>query len=237
MKSIFLIIILHFFSIKLFSQNLEYRSVNYYFDIVDKLEIEELKKSGLINDSLEVIEKYREKGQKSFNDKALNKYVDIKLNIYQSFFKDYLYQQHIEYQNEVYVLYFTMAGFDDIEWQILRWNKNDWDKSDKIDLRLVQEVKNSKTLDQSIIKYKFEPIIFNYDEGPKNSDNVRLFIKNNYLILERGNLYHSLYDMKSKKVLVNDESPWASANANDKEGMNKWIKINLHDKINKIINL
>ena len=65
-------------------------------------------------------------------------------------------------------------------------------------------------------------------------------ILNLYLIypkdeVERGNLYHSLYDLKNDKLLINNESPGTSCNANNKEEMNKWIKENLHDKIEKII--
>ena len=54
--------------------------------------------------------------------------------------------------------------------------------------------------------------------------------------MERGNLYHSLYDLKSEKIIFNEESPWTSCKAKNKEEMNKWIKENLHDKIEKIIN-
>ena len=39
-------------------------------------------------------------------------------------------------------------------------------------------------------------LFWNYDEGPKNIENINIFIKNDYLVLERGNLYHSLYDLK-----------------------------------------
>ncbi|MGB3468906.1 MAG: hypothetical protein WBA74_26715 [Cyclobacteriaceae bacterium] len=54
--------------------------------------------------------------------------------------------------------------------------------------------------------------------------------------MERGNLYHSLYDLKNQKVLINEESPWHQAEANGKDELNKWIKENLHDKIERIIN-
>ena len=37
-----------FFSFNSYSQNLEYRSVDYYFDIVEKNEIEELKKEKIV---------------------------------------------------------------------------------------------------------------------------------------------------------------------------------------------
>ena len=53
--------------------------------------------------------------------------------------------------------------------------------------------------------------------------------------MERGNLYHALYDLKNQKVLINEESPWHQAEGDGKEALNKWIKENLHDKIEKII--
>ena len=52
MKKITIILFLILCTLNSYSQNLEYRSVYYYFDIVGKLELEELKKEGIINDSL-----------------------------------------------------------------------------------------------------------------------------------------------------------------------------------------
>ena len=236
MKTSFLLLIFTLLSIKAFSQDLEYRSVDYYFDMVAKREIDEMRKEGLLDDSLNVAKKYRELGKESFNEEAAGKYYEIKAKVMQSIFKDYLFQQFVEYNNDVYVLYFSIAGFDDTEWQVLRWNKSDWDRKDKIDLQLVEGAKLAYETKEKTYKYKFQPIVFNYDEGPKNVEDVRIFIKYDYLIMERGHLYHSLYDLKHKKVIVNEESPWNASDGKGKEEMNKWIKANLHDKIAKIIN-
>ncbi|MBP6549799.1 MAG: hypothetical protein KA208_00495 [Flavobacterium sp.] len=236
MKKITIILFLILCTLNSYSQNLEYRSVYYYFDIVGKLELEELKKEGIINDSLKVVEKYKKVGKETLNKEGFDKYADIKVKILQSIFKDYLFQQYIEYKDDVYVLYFSMAGFDDTEWQILKWKKQDWNKSDKIDLRLVEDCKFKFEDNIKTKECDFIPIAFNYDEGPKNLDNVKIFIKNDFLVMERGNLYHSLYDLKSEKIIFNEESPWTSCKAKNKEEMNKWIKENLHDKIEKIIN-
>jgi hypothetical protein len=223
------------FSINSYSQNLEYRSVDYYFDIVEKNEIEELKKEGLINDSLKVVEKYRETGKENFNKIGMDKYYDVKIKVLQSLFKDYLFQQYVEYKNDIYVLYFSMAGFDDTEWQILKWKKEDWNKNEKIDKKLVEDCKFKFEDNETSRECNFIPIAFNYDEGPKNLNDVKIFVQKDFLILKRGNLYHSLYDLKDDKLLINNESPGTSCNANNKEEMNKWIKENLHDKIEKII--
>ena len=53
--------------------------------------------------------------------------------------------------------------------------------------------------------------------------------------MERSGLYYSLYDLKANKLLINDESPWNSAEDNSEEGLQNWIKENLHNKIQKII--
>lgn len=236
MKKIITLIFLILQSYLSNSQNLEYRSVDYYFDIVKKLELEKLKKEGIINDSLEITEKYREVGKETLNKKGFEKYTDIKVEILQSIFKDYLFQQYIEYKNDIYVLYFSMAGFEDTEWQILKWRKQDWDRSDKIDLRLVDNCKFKFEKNENTKECNFIPIAFNYDEGPKNLKNAKIFIKNDFLIMERGHLFHTLYDLKNEKLILNEESPWHSSMAKDENEMNKWIKENLHDKIELIIN-
>lgn len=49
MKQHIIFLFLLFIPLNSYSQHLEYRSVEYYFDIVKKSEIEELKKEGLLN--------------------------------------------------------------------------------------------------------------------------------------------------------------------------------------------
>ena len=236
MRRIITFIFLIFTTLNLFSQELKYRGVEYYFDIVKKSEFEELKKVGILNDSLKITEKFKEKGKESLNKIGRDKYFDIKTKVLQSIFKDYLFQQFIEYENDVYILYFSMAGFDDTEWQILKWKKEEWNKNDKIDKKLVENCKFKFEDNETSKECNFTPIAFNYDEGPKNLNDVKIFIKNDFLVMERGNLYHSLYDLKNNKLIINNESPWTSCKGKDKEEMNKWIKENLHNKIEEIIN-
>jgi len=234
MKQIILLIFT-FITLNLYSQNLEYRSVEYYFDIVEKLETEELIKAGIINDSLKINKQFKEIEEDKLNKAGFDKYVDIKVKVLQSLFKDYLYQQDLEYKDDIYVLYFSMAGLDDTEWQILKWKKQDWNKSDRIDLSIVEDCKSQYENNEKSKQCNFIPIAFNYDEGPKNLNDVKIFIKNDFLIMERGNLYHTLYDLKNEKLILNIESPFASSKAKNKEEMNKWIKKNLHNQIEQII--
>jgi hypothetical protein len=206
------------------NQELEYRSVEFYFDQIAELEINELIKQNVLIDSLTIADKYLDKETEGLNKEGSMKYMESRMNVYQSFFKDYLYQQHLEYDDNVYVLYFTIAGFDDVEWDIVKWNKSDWKNDDKLS-------RDKLKSDTSLTK-----IFWNYDEGPKNMENIRLFVENDYLVFERGNLYHSLYDLKADSLLFNEESPWHASDGEDKDKMNEWIKTNLHDKIEEKLN-
>ncbi|RYZ90398.1 MAG: hypothetical protein EOO68_24600 [Moraxellaceae bacterium] len=114
---------------------------------------------------------------------------------------------------------------DDVEFQIVKWKKQDWPKSDKLSKDIIDKPNQT-----------FQKIAFNYDEGPKNLENVKMFIKNDYLVMERNGLYHSLYDLRTNELIINDESPWHSASVDNLETMNKWIKDNIHLKIEEKIN-
>ena len=218
-----LIVILSIWTYSCQSQELECRSVEFYFDQIAELEINELIDQKVLIDSTTIADNYLNKETKGFNKEGSMKYMEAKMKVYQSFFNDYLYQQHIEYGENIYVLYFTIAGFDDVEWDIVKWNKSDWKNEDKL---------SRDRLESDSVLTK---IFWNYDEGPKNMENIRLFIQKNYLIFERGNLYHSLYDLKTDSLLFNEESPWHASNGEDKAKMNEWIKTNLHDKIEEKI--
>ncbi len=206
------------------TKSLENREVDYYFAQVAEIELFELRNQKVFIDSNTISEKYLDTITNGLNEKGFKVYLDIKADVYMSFYKDYLFQQKLEYKKDLYILYFTMAGFDDMEWSIFKLKIKDWKGNERLDKAL------SKS-DESIKK-----ILWNYDEGYKNIEKIRIFIQNDYLIMERGNLYHSLYDLKKEYVILNEESPWHSSNGKTKEGMNKWIRLNLHDKIKSIIN-
>lgn len=206
------------------TKKIEDRTIDYYFEQIGKLELKQLLEQKVLIDSVTIAEKYKDSSSNHLNDEGFNKYAEIKINIYQSFFKDYLYQQKVENGNDIYVLYFTMAGYDDMEWNIIKWTKENWNEEERLSIERLENDKN------------IEKILWNYDEADKNLENIRIFIKNEYLVMERGNLFHSLYDFRSKKVIINEESPWNASNGKDKIEMNKWIKENLHDKIEQYLN-
>jgi len=224
-KTLILTLIILLTSKLIFAQVDSTRTLEYYFRIVDSLEFKEMKKAGVITDKDSVADQYFDKTTQRLNEKGFMKYAEIKGDIYLKYYKDYLFLQSINFKDDIYVLYFSVAGFDDVEFQIVKWKKQDWHNSDKLSKDIIDKPNQ-----------KFQKIAFNYDEGPKNLENVKIFIKNDYLVMERSELYHSLYDLRTNELLINDESPWHSANADNLENMNKWIKDNLHSKIEQKIN-
>jgi hypothetical protein len=209
----------------IFAQADSARTLEYYFQIVDSLELVEMKRAGVITDKDSVADQYFDKTTQRLNEKGFMKYAEIKGDIYLKYYRDYLFLQSINFKDDIYVLYFSVAGFDDVEFQIVKWKKQDWLKSDKLSKDIIDKPNQ-----------KFQKVAFNYDEGPKNLENVKMFIQNDYLVMERSGLYHSLYDLRTNELIINDESPWHSANADNLENMNNWIKENLHSKIEQKIN-
>ena len=220
-----LTIILLLTSKLIFAQADSPRTLEYYFQIVDSLELVEMKRAGLITDKDSVADQYFDKTTQRLNEKGFMKYAEIKGDIYLKYYRDYLFLQSINFNDDIYVLYFSVAGFDDVEFQIVKWKKQDWLKSDKLSKDIIDKPNQ-----------KFQKVAFNYDEGPKNLEDVKMFVKNDYLVMERSGLYHSLYDLRTNELIINDESPWHSANADNLENMNNWIKENLHSKIEQKIN-
>jgi len=225
MKGNIIVLILIFLVNFLSAQTEKKISIEHYFNTVDSLEFNKLKQEGIINSENKITREYKEKDSETLNEKGFEKLTYIRADVYMNYFKNYLLLQSLEYENFVYAFYFSVAGFDDVEFEVLRWKKENWKGEETVDKRSVYENTNKNV----------ERIAFNYDEGPKNLENPRIFIDKNYLVMERNGLYYSLYDLKANKLLINDESPWNSAEDNSEEGLNKWIKENSHNKIQKII--
>jgi len=229
MRTDILMVLMLMVSVNFYPQQLKYRSVNHYLEIFKKEEINKLKEKGLLDQDLNIVPKFKKKGENELNEEGQNLYLELKVALLKSYFKDYFYQQHLQYKDEIFVLYFSMAGFDDLEWCILKWEREKWKDLEKIDKQQVENAKFDNNKD-------FNFICFNYDEGPKNSEDVKIFIKDDYLVMSREGLYHSLFDLKSQKLLINETCPFCESQSNTKEEMNLWIKKNLHDKIKRIIN-
>jgi len=206
------------------SDKIKITTVDPFFNDVDEIRIKELIKNKILNDSLYVVKKYLNQKTGQLNEKGDKKFSRINKKIYKSYFRDYLYLQDVNYNNYVYVLYFTTNGTKEFIWDIIRWSKEDWN--------------NSKTLKKNKIRGNkgLKKILSSYDMLPINFDEAKIFIKNDFLILDRGNLFHSLYDLKSERIIINDVNKLRSSESENRQKAIEWVKLNLHDKIEKILN-
>ena len=200
-------------------KKIEDRTVGYYIKQAKDLQVNKMIKQGVLKDSVTIADEFRKTGENKFNEKGFEKYINIKVDLIESFFKDHLYMQSVTYADDIYVLYFSLVGFDDMTWTIVKYKLSQWKAEERLNK---DDLKKNDDI---------EKILWNYDEGPKNMEDIRIFIKNDYLVMERGGLYHSLYNLKNNKVILNETSPWGASGKREKTEINQWIKENLHDKI------
>jgi hypothetical protein len=156
MKKRTVLILMFLLTTKLiFAQSDNSRTLDYYFNIVDSLEFKEMKNAGIIIDKDSIAEKYLDKKNKELNEKGFEKYSEIKANIYGKYYSNYLFLQSLDFKDHKYALYFSVAGFDDVEYQILKWNKQDWQYSDKLNKKLVEQPNEKfKKLHSTMMKVK-----------------------------------------------------------------------------------
>lgn len=74
-----------------------------------------------------------------------------------------MYLQHFADDENIYALYFSVVGLDDIEWIVVKYNLDNWNRQERLSRK---EVETNETLTK---------ILWNYDEGPKNMENVHIF--------------------------------------------------------------
>ncbi|MDG1332359.1 MAG: hypothetical protein P8P74_08505 [Crocinitomicaceae bacterium] len=217
-----LLTLVSFFS---FSQSvdLQPRTVDYYLNQQAELEIAAYFEEGFLLDSNTLAPQYLDTATGQCNMDGYMKAMEIRMITMQNFYDGYLFMQKLDYEEDIYVLYFSLVGFDDMEWSIFKWEKDSWKNEEKL--------KSDRIGSDTTVSR----ILWNYDEATKNLENIRIFIINDYLIMERGNLYHSLYDLRSEKVILNEESPWAASDLAEGEGLRDWIRVNLNDKIEKLV--
>lgn len=146
----------------------------------------------------------------------------------------YVEHKDIPNSNNSFVLFTDMAWFWDPGWYIFELEKG-------IDYSKLQISSQEGRDDKSFI-------LFNYSEWWDHTSGAYIKIINEkYLLFSRWNLHHSLYDIKSKEVIVNMQSPWHewrrmedidSSNQNREvigEMIHNWKYENLHLKIQDII--
>jgi len=149
-------------------------------------------------------------------------------------YKAHLQTLKVDNKNIQFVLFTDISGFGDRAWYVYQ---------------LPADGEISKGMRTG---HDTRGVIFwNYSEAGYHYENPKIEIQSNkFLVFSRGGLYHSLYNIETKEVLVNEESPWGaflsglesknSANKQpnreeEKLQMNSWVKKNLHFKIVRIL--
>jgi hypothetical protein len=127
-------------------------------------------------------------------------------------------------QNRQFVLLTDLAAFDDRSWYVYE---------STLDAPLT-EAQQREHSDEGAL-------FWNYSEAGEHKDNPRLRIEDGrFLVFSRGGLDHSLYDLRARRVLVNEVSPLAAAVGKPDLNLNietqisiveKWVKENLHERI------
>lgn len=150
-------------------------------------------------------------------------------------FKSQVQTLEISDENIQFILLTDISGFGDRAWYVYQL---------PIGASLTEKIKSGRDR---------EGVLFwNYSEAGDHSDSPKIEVQNDqYLVFSRGGLYHSLYDYRNEKVIVNDESPWHSymiseeANSSSgsqvlseemHEGMETWVRKSLHSKIEEVLN-
>ena len=145
----------------------------------------------------------------------------------------------------VFALYYGIAGGGDHEFHIFKFPKN----MDPEQLTIPRSYW-SHNADKEARKWTNYSLLFNWSEDGSHSHNpeIKLF-KDRYLVLIRGGLYHSLYDIKTNNTILNFDSPWHEYVYSDeyeslkpkpthsqrKKLLENWKKKYLHNPISKIV--
>ena len=153
---------------------------------------------------------------------------------YENSYKAEIQAIEIPNRNIRFVLLTDIAGFGDRAWYVYQL-----------------PIGNDLTKRMKAGHDKEGVLFWNYSEAGDHYDNPKISIlKDRYLVFARGGLYHSVYDLQQKAVLVNDESPWNSFRESEQykkfgeepppgtsgTAMDAWVRENLHSKIERVVN-
>jgi hypothetical protein len=154
---------------------------------------------------------------------------------YENNYKSHIQTLELKDQNIQFVLLTDIAGFGDRAWYVYKM---------PLGAKITKKMKTG---------HNGEGVLFwNYSETGIHSVSPKLkVLKNKFLVFSRGGFYHSLYNIQTNEVIVNDENPWGSfyqyykktnnssnedLTLNEKiQGLDKWVRLNLHSKIEKIL--
>lgn len=157
------------------------------------------------------------------------------------------YQSHIEPNkgNYNYGLYLDAVGIGDLGFYVLKIEKDINPKDVYVEWN--PKTGSNKEQDQWIME---RTILFNYAEAGFHTSNPKIEIVNNkFLVMSRGGYYHGLYDIEKHEMIYDDGSPWNTWHATlddslkhgkydkqrDKVLFGKWMKDNVHAKIDSVI--
>lgn len=133
-----------------------------------------------------------------------------------------------------FVLLTDLSGFEDRAWYVYQL---------PIGTNLTNKMKTGHDENGTLF--------WNYSEAGDHYNNPKIeILKERYLVFSRGGMYHSLYDLRQRTVLVNDESPWNSFQESEQfkkygdqsppgtigTGMDIWVLENLHRRIERTVN-
>jgi hypothetical protein len=202
-------------------QELAPRTVGFYLNESDSLEFTALLDQKILLDSTTLDPRYLDSTTGTCNMDGYLEIMKTRMAVLSEYYDGFLLMQKLKYKDDV--LYFSLAGFDDMQWDIYRWKAASWNNEPKLTYEQIAS-------DSSITR-----ILWNYDEATKITKDIRIFIENDYLVMERGNLYHSLYDLKKEELILNENSTWGASDFAEDDELLEWIRINLHDKIDAIL--
>ncbi len=153
------------------------------------------------------------------------------------------YKQHIETDDFNYGFYMDTWGIGDQGYYVLKIEKNISPKEVYVEITAKDGInlKHRDWMDE-------RTILFNYAEaGYHHKSPMIKLIDNRFLVFERGGFNYGLYDLKLQKDTFNISSPWNTFVAEsgykserydrkkEEEEYTKWVKNNIHDKINDYI--
>lgn len=102
----------------------------------------------------------------------------------------------------IFVLYDDSAFAGDQSWHIFKFDKS----TDVVNRQIPSNYRGDEDG-----RWLAKQIMWNYSEGGYDLQDAHIdIIDESYLVFKRGGLYHSLYDIKTDRVLIEDHSPWHS---------------------------
>lgn len=222
-------------------------TVSEYLDRIETEISKILRQNGVFDSENEIKSEFLNSinGEVSLNKAGIDAMIEarIKAQEVHSYLNNYWnYVNHIKYDDDVYACYFHISGFDDLHYAVYKFKDKFWNKPDRIAYEIKNPLSEHLIVNQNEYKSKgYKMIILNYDEGPANHENLKLRVKDNLLVFERGNLMHSLYDLKNDKLLINEINPWYKAKQETEQKVDigvlkDWIKTQIHQKIETELN-